>query len=88
MHERVINVLLWNVAFKCTFSFFQDPFDLVEVSVGSKHPVGKSLVMDLAKYSKESVVTSTSMETTVNSEDKKGFKFKIRVKTRVLSVVI
>ena len=41
MHERVINVLLWNVAFKCIFSFFQDPFDLVEVSVGSKHPVAK-----------------------------------------------
>ena len=34
----------------------------------------------LSEIFKESVTTSTSMDTTAKSEDKKGFKFKIRVK--------
>jgi hypothetical protein len=42
----------------------------------------------LSKIFKKSIAISTSMDTTAKSEDKKEFKFKIRVKTRVLSVVI
>ena len=87
MHEHTINVLSLNISFKCVFFFFQDPFDLVEASVGSKYPAVQGQLIDLAKYSRKSIVTSTSMETTANSEDKKGFKFKYVSRTRVLSVV-
>ena len=54
----------------------------VEVSLVQKKKRG------LSKIFKESIASSISMDTMAKSEDKKEFKFKIRVKTRVLSVVI
>ncbi|KAK2429132.1 hypothetical protein QL285_027595 [Trifolium repens] len=60
---------------------FGRSFSRVEV------PSSARLTYGLSEIFKKSIVTSTSMDTTANSEDKKGFKFKYVSRTRVLSVV-
>ena len=66
--------------------FLQDHFELVEVSVRSKRSLCRRKVYTQQNI-QESIAISTSMDTTANSEDKKGFKFKYVSRTRVLSVV-
>jgi hypothetical protein len=78
MHERIINVLVR--ALFLNFMILQVSFRFgrsisgVEVSLVQKKKRG------LSKIFKESIASSISMDTTAKSEDKKEFKFKIRVK--------
>ena len=77
MHERIINVLVR--ALFLNFMILQVSFRFgrsisgVEVSLVQKKNV------DLAKYSRKALLVRFRCITTAKSEDKKEFKFKIRV---------
>ena len=71
------NVLIWSISLNIVF--------FRVLSTWSKRPYGRSACCEeekcgLSKLFKGSVAISISMDTTAKSEDKKEFKFKIRVK--------
>ena len=85
MHEHIINVL-FGALFLTLFSSGSFRFGRSVNRVEAFSYAGEKY--GLSKILRESIVISTSMDTTANSKDKEEFKFKIRVKTRVFSVVI
>jgi hypothetical protein len=84
MHEYIINVLTSNVIHK--ISFLQVHFDLVEVSIGSKCVLYRERIMYLANIQETLPFRLRCIQRLIQ-RIMKEFKFKIRGKTRVLSLV-
>ena len=87
MHEHIINVILTE-HFSLKLRILQDPFDLVEASVGSKRSVVQKKSVDLAKYSGKALLLRLRWIQRLNQKIRRNSNSKYVSKTRVLSVVI
>jgi hypothetical protein len=84
MHEQIINVLTSNIIYE--FVFFRLIFELVEAPVGSKCSLCKKWIVDLADI-QETLSLRLRCIQRITQRIMEQFKFKLRVKTRILFLV-